>query len=85
MISDNQFLGFKWPPKMSSFTPKKRKHYEHLAVMVLNSDPDVAYVLKFSSEKKARYHVRSVNESNNAIAEYDKNELPDITEEGFIL
>lgn len=86
MISDKKFLGFDFPPKMESFKPRQKKHYEHLAIVVSESQPDYAYVLKFSNDKKAKNHVRSALESESTIAaKYEKKELPVSTEEGIIL
>lgn len=83
-ISDKELFRFNWPPKMPSLKPKERKKYEHWAVVVSQSDPDIAYMLQFTSEKKARDHVRSALEANNkVVAKYEKRELPVVTEEGF--
>jgi hypothetical protein len=71
---------------MASWQPKKKKHYEHRVIITSQSNPEYAYVLKFSNDRKAKNHVKSAKEADNIIAiEYEKRVIPEITEEGVIL
>lgn len=85
LISDNTFLSFKWPPKMPSFKPREKKRYKHEVAVVSDSNPEYAYVLQFTSEKKARTFLNNAKEATNIVAvEYTRKELKNM-EEGFIV
>lgn len=85
MISDKKFLGFEWPPRMASFKPKQKKHYQHNIIVTSLHNPEVGYVLNFTSETKAKAHKKTGGEALNAVTmEYEKKEIPTTVEEGFI-
>ena len=85
-MENKDLSDFKWPFKKLSYPFKKRKKYRHVALIVSSKYPEIAYELHFSSEKKARDHIKSAQEAlNNIIAQYEKQEITQETEEGFHL
>lgn len=86
MITDKEFFGFTWPPKMPSFKPKQKKQYRHEVTVTSSHDAEYAYTLYFTSEAKARAFKRAAEQStNNVLTEYEKKEQPVMNEEGVIL
>lgn len=84
MISNKDFLSFDWPPRFIT-RPKQKKHYKHTAIITSTNNPDVGYVLEFSSESKARAHIKSAKQAKNALqCLYERQELPNINDEGII-
>lgn len=84
-ISDKDFFQFKWPKRMPSFQPKIKKTFKHFSIFVYKNDPEVDYVIEFTSEKKARANVRSNREGINIESvRYEKKEMPQIDERGYI-
>lgn len=76
VISDRKLIDFKWPKHVPSFKPKTRKRYSHDVTLVSNANPDIGYVLNFSSEKKARIYMKAAGESHNDIEmDYERVEV----------
>lgn len=73
---------FKWPPTWPHIQPKVKKHYRHEVTVASSENADYAYILYFTSEKKAKEFKRAAEQStNNPSTEYQKKELPTFNEE----
>ena len=84
VISDMKFLEFEWPPKMPSFSFKKKPEYIH-SVLVSSNEHDAVFVLNFTSEKKAREYKRSAEKAtNNITTGYERKEAPVFNDLGLI-
>lgn len=82
-MTELEFLRFKWPKKMLSYSFKKRKHYEHNVIVTSLNDPEIGFVFNFPSEAKARAFKKAGGEALNAASmEYERKEVPDM-EDGF--
>ena len=70
---------------MPSYPFKKRRKYVHEVALVSNKSPELADVLIYTSEEKARDAKKALEQAVNGITvEYTKREVPIINEEGRI-